>query len=172
MSFPFISRGALAAGAILFAHAAAVAQVVPGQIDTFQDGTVDNWVAGAQATAPTVNVSSGGPAGAGDAYLKMTSLGGFGASSKMIAFNISQWTGVYTGVTSISMDLNALGSTDLNVRMAFRDSSGDQYSIISAMPVPAAGGWLHAIFHLCDSDVVQLTGTTRPFSAALAAGIT
>ncbi|MHB8068448.1 MAG: hypothetical protein ACYDIC_11175 [Desulfobaccales bacterium] len=50
--------------------------VALGHIDTFQDGTTQHWIVGATPSpAPPVNVPSGGPAGAGDAYLRLTATG-------------------------------------------------------------------------------------------------
>jgi hypothetical protein len=165
------SHGALAVSAMLSMNAAAVSQVVPGSIDTFQDGTVDNWVQGASSPNPTVNVPSGGPAGANDAYLKITANGGAGAGGKMIAFNQVQWTGVYNGVTSIGMDLNSLGSAAMSIRLTFEDNGGNMWSSTTPFAVPAAAGWMHAVFQLDDASMTQVGGLPKAFSAGLASGI-
>ena len=61
------------------------AWAVPVGIDDFEDGTTAGWHVGdpAQHPAPPVNVSTGGPAGAGDAYLQLQALGGSGAGSRL-----------------------------------------------------------------------------------------
>src|SRR5712671_1482364 len=92
---------------ILFMAAGSTAQagIVLNQIDTFQDGTLANWTNGAGAADP-INIATGGPTGAGDHYLQVTSNGGNFAGSKLTVFNTVQWSGNYTaaGVTFVEMD--------------------------------------------------------------------
>src|SRR3954469_23428346 len=80
--------------------------VVNGQVDTFQDGSLENWQVGSQATLPLLNIPNGGPTGAGDRYMQMRADGG-GASGRLVAFSVDQWVGNYiaAGVTSIQIDL-------------------------------------------------------------------
>ena len=99
----------------------AAATIQGAVIDDFEDGTTQNWVVGllgAPSPVPPANVTDGGPSGAGDNYMQLTSLGGAGAGSRLVAINLSQWAGNYTslGFTSISMDLRNLGDTDLSIR--------------------------------------------------------
>lgn len=54
---------------MIAAFVAPVRAIVVGQIDDFQDGSTQGW--GGYAV-PT-NVPTGGPSGAGDKYLKLTS---------------------------------------------------------------------------------------------------
>ena len=54
------------------------------QRDTFQDGTVDNWTDGPNGAPPQV-IATGGPAGAGDQYMKITS------DSHLATFNLTQF---------------------------------------------------------------------------------
>ena len=69
--------------------------VVVGQIDDFQDGTTANWSNGEIiGTVPVTNVPTGGPAGAGDHYIQLTS-DGSGSGGKLTAFNRDQWLGDY-----------------------------------------------------------------------------
>ena len=103
-----------------------VGAVVIGQVDNFEDGTTQNWTVGllgAPNPALPQNVGTGGPAGAGDNYLLLTSIGGFGAGSRMTVINPVQWGGDYlaTGVNLISMDVKNLGGTDLYLRLLFED---------------------------------------------------
>src|SRR5687767_6990280 len=65
--------------------------IMLGQIDTFQNGTIQNWRYGINAATSPVNVPNGGPQGAGDRYLQVTS--GFPDPPRLAVFNISQWTG-------------------------------------------------------------------------------
>src|SRR3954464_14013122 len=106
----------LAASALICLGIPATAgAVVVGQIDTFQDG-IDNWFAGGLGFGqvppiPPQVVLTGGPGGAGDAFLQITGLGGNGPGSKITAINGTQWAGDYlaAGVTSIALDLRNLG---------------------------------------------------------------
>ena len=66
-----------------------------GQTDDFEDGTVQGWVEGAPSPNMPTNVSDGGPLGVGDNYLKNISSGGFGAGSRLVMFNQSQWQNGY-----------------------------------------------------------------------------
>jgi hypothetical protein len=150
-----------------------VAQVVVGQTDTFQNGTTQNWTGGAGNPNPPLNVSTGGPAGTGDAFLEIRSNGGAGAGSKLVAFNQQQWAGTYSpAVTHLGMDLENLGTAPLTIRLAFQDVNSNQYSSTTPVSLPASPGWLHAIFDLSDSSMTQVAGAPQPFGAALANGIT
>src|SRR5438105_22417 len=96
--------------AALCAVASSFSQVVAGQTDTFPANTM-SWN-GAQPTW----VSTGGPAGAGDAFLQFHSIGGSGTGSHMAGFNGLQWSGNYTaaGVGAVSVDFENLGQTELD----------------------------------------------------------
>ena len=90
-----------------------------GMTDTFAGGADGGWSTGVASIAPPVVVADGGPAGTGDGYLRLTSLGGAGASSKLSAIAGAQRTGDYlaAGVDRITLDLLNLGRTDLSLRL-------------------------------------------------------
>ena len=113
---------------------ASTAWAVPVGIDTFEDGTTMGWVVGEGPNpVPPVNVSTGGPAGVDDAYLQLQALGGSGAGSRLSVFNMSQWTGDFTGVPAIGMDVNNFGPDELVLRLLFVTSptrqSADGYRV-------------------------------------------
>jgi hypothetical protein len=148
------------------------AQVVVGQSDTFQDGTTRNW-GGAPAPNQPVNIPSGGPAGAGDAFLQITSTGTSGAGSRMVTLNDQQWSGGQSyapAVTGISMDLKDLGTSPLTIRIAFQGTGGGTYSSTAGFSLSADGAWHHATFSLLDANMTTLTGS-QPLSTALGGGI-
>ncbi len=123
-------RAVLPLLAVLVLPRPAAAQVVVGQTDTFQDGTTRNW-GGAPPPNQPVNVPTGGPAGTGDAFLRITSTGTGAAGSRMVTFNDQQWSGGHAydpAVTGIAMDLENLGSTPLIIRVAFQDTGGNTYA--------------------------------------------
>jgi hypothetical protein len=108
-------------------------------------------------------IASGGPTGAGDAYLQVTAGGGSGPGSRLSVMNATQWAGNYlaAGIGSIEMDLINLGSTDLTIRLFFEDPipGPPQNEAVSTQGVflPAGGGWVHAIFDL--NALTALEGT-------------
>ncbi len=133
---------------------AAAGAITAGQLDDFQDGTTQGWISGFNNPTPPVNVSTGGPGGAGDRYLRARSNGGFGAGSKLVFFNNAQWTGDYiaAGVTFIEADMANFGSVSLSMRVAFRGDGGD-FSSVSTASVPADGVWRHYVFPIQESDL-------------------
>ena len=163
------SRGFIVATflAVCAVWAPSTSALVIGQADTFEDGTTGNWlvgILGASHPAPPVNVSDGGPAGGGDNYLMLTSIGGAGAGSRLTAVNIfSQWAGDYAtaGVTKISMDLINLGPNDLSVRLLLENPEAGpptDEAITSARILPAGSGWTHVEFAIDPTSLIELTG--------------
>ena len=98
--------------------------VTLGQIDTFQDGTLQNWDAGLGGTEPPFPpeiIPGGGP---GDAFMQITALGGEGPGSKISVVNRNaQWSGNYpaAGVNAITMSLKNTGPNNLQVRLVIGD---------------------------------------------------
>ena len=162
-----LTRTALAAVAVQLSSAAARA-VVNGQSDNFQDGTLDNWAGGDTLT----NVSTGGPAGAGDKYLHITSTGGGGQGSHLATLNSVQWAGNYlaAGVTDISVDLLNPDTVDLPMRILLFGPTGGRWESVVADTVPADNLWHHELFSLAQSDLVNVSGSDT--YAATIAGAT
>ena len=81
----------------------------------------------------------------------------------MTAFNFfGQWAGDYTaaGITTIRMDVNNLGSTDLNLRLLFGAVGGggattDLALTSSAILVEGGSGWQTISFGVEASDLVS-----------------
>ena len=135
-----------------------VSALTIGQIDTFQS-SIGGWFAGGGPVGgtppvPPQVVSTGGPTGANDAYLRITSTGGAGPGSRLSAINISQWAGNYltAGFTTVEMDLINLGTTDLSIRLVFEDigAAGPENVAVTdfAALLPAGGVWTHVAFAL------------------------
>jgi hypothetical protein len=123
--------------------------VTPGQSDTFAGGVLAGWSNGPNNSLPPLNVASGGPAGAGDAYLLMRSTGTAGAGSRLVAISGPQWGGDYlaAGVAAISMDLNNLGATDLSLRLLVEGAGASAIST-TAFALQSQTGWVRATFAL------------------------
>jgi hypothetical protein len=133
------------------------AQVAVNQTDNFQDGTLHGWTTGAPNPNPPTNVSSNGPAGASDKYMRVTSSGSSGAGGRLVVRNLIQWIGNYTsaGVTSISMNVKNEGSTALQLRVALIGSAGNGVST-TAVSLPVGSGWTSVSFPITAD---ALTGT-------------
>jgi len=151
--------------ALLLALAPPAVAVVDAQIDTFESATTEGWSVGVGGhPAPPQNVATGGPDGAGDHYLLLTSLGGFGAGSRLAAFNQAQWSGDYltAGVGALLVDVNNLGGTDLFLRLLVTDGSGlsASHAAVStdAVFVPAGSGWITVAFRIRPSDLTAQVG--------------
>ena len=142
---------------------------VVGQVDTFQNGTTQNWVAGGgpnqqvPPVPPTVQLT-GGPAGAGDAFLVVTAVGGNGPGSRLTTFNIfNQWADNYltNGIAGISMDLINLGQTVLTIRFEFENPfAGGDEAVTNAEAVLNPGSqWTRFLFPIGLNQLTALDGT-------------
>jgi hypothetical protein len=142
------------------------------QVDTFEDGTMMGWgVAGGTPgtvhPAPPMNVATGGPGGSGDAFLRVTSLGGIGSGSKLSVQNGSQWAQDYLAgnLSAIRMDVNNFGPDDLNLRLLFEDlpaAPGPPVNLAlsaAAVLVPAGSGWTSIEFPIAPGDLISPAGT-------------
>ena len=169
-----LAVAALASSVCLAATVVSAATI--GQIDTFQDLTTNGWFAGGLGPGgqvpptPPTTVSSGGPAGAGDAYLRVVATGGNGPGSRLVAMNFTQWAGDYlaAGITSIELDAINLGNSDLTLRLLFENPQGgppDDIAVSTAGAQLSAGsGWQHLVFPIAPPQLTALLGST---SAAL-----
>ncbi len=115
------------------------------QSDSF-DSDVAGWKIGATQGGPAI-VESGRPNGADDSFLQMTSTGGSGIASRLVFFNEDQWTGDYlgAGVEAISVDLNNLGSTALEVRLLVESGASRFVSVASGSLEPGLG-WVNMVY--------------------------
>lgn len=149
---------------------AAIAVTI-GQIDTFESGTVEGWVAGGGPVGqtppvPPQVVGTGGPAGLGDSYLSITAIGGGGPGSRLTAFNImGQWAGNYltASLPGIGMDLINLGQTELSIRLEFENPfAGSDFALTNtAIVLPVGSGWTRAFFPIALGQFTALGGTVE-----------
>lgn len=112
-----------------------------------------------------MNVATGGPAGDGDAYLQITSVSGNGPGTRLVVFNSTQWAGDYmaAGITAISMDVDNLGATDLELRLsiATQTSAAPTDRAVSSVAIPllAGSGWTTVQFPIDPGDLTALAGS-------------
>lgn len=136
--------------------------IVFGQIDDFQNGTAMNWTEGTGSLNPPTNIPTGGPAGAGDAFLQNASSGGSGPGSRQVMFNQTQWIGDYNsaGVTRLDAMMSNPGSADLYMRVTIRGGTNvSDYSSTNAILIPAGAGWMPVTFNLTNAGMSLVAGT-------------
>lgn len=160
----------LSAHVALLAGAASTQGVVIDQIDTFGDGSTNNWAIGAAAPQPA-NIGTGGPAGAGDRFLQLTADGARGGG-RLTVFNRDQWLGDYVsaGVTGVRMDLRNFSSTPLRVRIALKqDASAGApgFATTDGFVLPADGQWHQAVFAISELEMTRLNSADLDFNTLL-----
>lgn len=140
------------------------AAVSLGSMDTFDDGILEGWFTGPSSPNPVVGVADGGPAGSGDGYLLITSNGGAGAGGRLVAMAGPQWLGDFAsaGVTTIKLQANNLGASDLALRLAFVGASFSTAFTSQAVALPSGSGWSAVTFDVRPS---ALTGNASVLGA-------
>jgi len=134
------------------------AQVTAGQIDNFEDATTQGWAEGGISPNPPTNISSGGPAGANDNYLRNDSSGIIGAGGKMVMFNISRWSGNYTAQSIIALRMHVRVTTNnLHLRVAMNGAGGG-FGSKNAVTVNAGSGWTQIVLPIAASDLQSVSG--------------
>ena len=143
----------------------ALAQVSANQVDSFEDGTTQNWIIGSPSAAvsPPANVAKDGPDGLDDNYLTYTStspeMGG--AGSKMVIFSAGeQWSSNFTseGIVAIKFDVRVL-TNDLNLRVAFQGPNGKRICTTNAVNIIAGSGWQSVAIPISAADFTSVGGS-------------
>ena len=140
-----------------------------GQIDTFQDGTLQNWDAGLGGVEPQYPpeiIPGGGPAGVNDAFMQIESIEGHLPGSKLSVFNQVQWAGNYlaAGVNAITMSLKNTGPNGIYARIVVADEWSANFPsnnlVVSTQPLflPPRGDWVSAVFSLRPGDLTVVKG--------------
>ena len=148
--------------------------VTPGQADRFSTSDPLGWTMGPNAVMLPIVISTGGPQGANDGYLKVISTGTGSANSKMIMFNASQWTGDYidSGITRINLDMANFGNNPLSMRVAFQDNFGAEFSSTVPILLPVDGGVWHSVsFDMSPSAFTKIQGTSTATQALQNVGV-
>lgn len=151
--------------ALLFASAALALPL--GHIDTFEDGTTMGWVVGMPLDFTPLNIPTGGPAGEGDNYLRLTAIGGNQPGGRLAVNDSSaNWTGDYTGVPGITMWVNNLGDTELHLRLGlenFEQPGPPAHLAVSAdaVIVQPGSGWIPVLFPLDPASLTASIGTVE-----------
>ena len=158
MKLKFCSLAALV-GALLIPAMPANA-ITLGQVANFQDGTNMNWETG-QFAPQIVNVSTGGPAGVGDRYIRLTADGG-GSGGRLVAYNVGDWTGNYiaAGVTGLSISLLNTSQVTLSIRFAFQSEivQGGPGYLSQAMVLAPGSGWQNFTIAITPGSLTAVGG--------------
>jgi len=155
---------------LLLLQSGVVGAISVGQIDDFEDGTLQDWRMGIASvtTSHMTNISDGGPDGVGDNYLEVTSDSSLSfGGSRLTFFNQLQWTGDYTaaGITAIAMDLNNISSSEaLNMRLAIDGGTGTNinrtggvFASAASISLDSESGWTRAVFSLLPGDLISVS---------------
>lgn len=147
---------------VAFFGVAPAAYAIPLGPDTFTDGTTMGWHVPGASPLPPTNVATGGPGGAGDAFLQLQADAQLGlAGSRLSVLNETQWTGDFraAGISAITMDVNNFGAEDLVLRLLFEDfdAPGPPANLamtLADIVVPAGSGWMSVVFDLSPANLV------------------
>lgn len=141
-----------------------LSQVVLGQVDDFEDYTMSNWIK--NSSIPNENIYDGGPLGADDNFLRITSSGS-GSDLDLMTKNNAQWRGNYyqgnlsNRIKYISMDVRNSGSNVIFLRLSFQTDYGLIYrcSTTNAIAVLPNDGWNRISFSILEENITALSDT-------------
>ncbi|WP_288461458.1 T9SS type A sorting domain-containing protein [uncultured Chryseobacterium sp.] len=147
-------------------------QVVLNQVDDFEDYTPRNWTK-SSSTLPNQNITTGGPLGLNDNFLRVQSP----ANGQLVTFNKAQWMGDYykndtSGrVKYISMDVRNSGTNIIFLRLAFTNDNWTGtdpiFASINAIAVLPGEGWKKINFPITETAMTNIStvqGYTSVFS--------
>jgi len=154
---------------VLVAGGGRAVAISPGFVETFSSGLA-GWQKGQVNPTYLSVVSSGGPAGAGDAYMQSVA-DGSGSFGRLTVFNTQQWSTnfIADGVTSVRMDLLNEGAVALAIRIGFRGGSGAGFISTTPFSLPVGGSWQTAAFPISEAGMTAV-GSPGSWSSFLATG--
>ena len=142
-----------------------LSRATPIAVQTFDDPHGWFFGGGPVGILPTAYpVQLGGPGGATDPFLLVTSNGVAGPQSRLSAINTTEFAGNYTatGVSTITMDLRNFGTNDLFLRLLlldFDDVTGVPINgALTSTPVfvPGGSGWQQGVFDVTAGGLTLL----------------
>lgn len=137
------------------------AQITLNQKDDFENFTTANWTKYDGSDLPNQNISTGGPDGENDNFLRVQS-SGVGDDSFLATLNSAQWTGDYinAGVRYISMDVRNSSENLITLRLSFNcinDWIG-YWSTTTVEAIIPGENWKTIIFPIDDNNIVRFDG--------------
>lgn len=146
----------------LFITSLSFSQITAGQTSNFDSGT-DGWRHQNSNAYEPLQITTGGPAGVTDAFLRTTNSGTNGPGSKHAVINDdANWKGNYTSasIIAISFDIQNSGAADLHLRVAFNGTGFSDWAASStAFVVPVGTSWTGLVIPVTASDLVVSQGT-------------
>lgn len=143
--------------AVLIGAACSHAQAASLHTDDFESGLA-SWNSGGSTV---VRLEDGGPAGAGDAFVQVTS-----TSNLALRNSSAAWNGDLSSreASRVTADLMAPdGETDLEIRLVLFGSgfiqAADRWVSTTAAQIPADGVWRKYDFSLAEADFARVQGT-------------
>jgi hypothetical protein len=136
------------------------AAITANLVDNFLDGTLQGWAGNALPT----NISTGGPAGAGDRYLQISA-----SSGPLGTFNKLQWAGNYVAaaIDHIDMNLKNSGPNAVNIRIMLMTAGCNlggtactAWASTTATAIPANSGWIIASFSVKEANLTRVLGSS------------
>lgn len=152
-------RRALAVVAAAALAAPAVSTAATLHVDDFTAAGTSSWTGGAFGGGLPTRQSSGGPGGAGDAYLQVAT-----TVNHLATYNSSSaWTGSFAAVDAgvVRLDMrNAPGSDPLQMRLVLfgPGSTNVRWNSTAAHTVPADGDWHNYEFSLAEESLTRVAG--------------
>jgi hypothetical protein len=158
-------------GLVMVLGAPSARAIVFGQLDDFENGTTMGWANGVPGYL--VNINTGGPAGANDNFLQLTS-DGVGQGGRLTTFNLQQWLGNYIaqGVTAIEIDLRNQGQTQLSIRLGFKaaNTSTAPGYLSQAIILAPGSGWQRFSISLTAANLIRV-GNAADYSTFFSSGV-
>lgn len=150
--------------AVVAVPTATASAITSGQVDDFQDGTVQGWGPGFANVA--FNTADAGPQGNGDNALLIWSDSDNNPStrtgSRSVGINTTQWTGNWSGegVTAIAFEARNANNFDITLWLGIAgpDASvgsagtGDTYISLASATLPAGSAWQSISIPVTASD--------------------
>ena len=133
-----------------------------GQVDDFEGGAA-GWGVGASHPLPPEDVPDGGPMGAGDAWLQLSTTGFTGPGGRLAVFNRAQWAGDYTsaGVTSLGLFVNGISGSSVALRLSLR-RGGDVVASATPTVIAPQSGWQWVELSLDPADLAAVSFGADP----------
>jgi hypothetical protein len=136
--------------------------VTLNQLDTFDSGLLENW------NGASPDITTGGPDGATDNFLIFTAHGGGGSNSKMIGYNVAQWSGNYSaaGVARLTFHAKNLSSQTLQLRAVLKTGFGNTpgFASTTSYSLPTDGAWHRVVLDLNEAAMTRVNSSSLVFS--------
>jgi hypothetical protein len=139
------------------------AAIAQGNLDDFQNSTLQNWAGGGGAGGSPPTNQPNGQGGASDRFLQLS------ASSNFLGtYNKSQWAGnwVAAAVDTVKVDLNNSGGAPVSMRIMLLTPGCTgltfdctAWTSTNATVLPASSGWSTVSFSVKEANLTRVLGS-------------